>query len=98
MKITVSLAKVNAYLRVKQGLDDEQQPRNRPHELPYLLGVYGSSPSCYLSLLNRSTGLTVADIDQSIYQDRLLLRLRCMRGSLFLISRADTPMIFQATK
>src|SRR6185369_16035539 len=60
--------------------------------------VYGSSPSCYLSLLNRSTGLTVADIDQSIYQDRLLLRLRCMRGSLFLISRADTPMIFQATK
>jgi hypothetical protein len=98
MKTTVSLAIVNAYLLVKQGLDADWQPQSRPHELPYLLGIYGSSPSCHLSLLNRSTGLTVADVDDSIYKERRLLRMRCMRGSLFLISREETPMVFQATK
>jgi Winged helix DNA-binding domain len=98
MKTTVSLATVNAYLLVKQGLYADRQRQSHPHELPYLLGVYGSSPSCYLSLLNRSAGLTVAEVDHSIYKERLLLRMRCMRGSLFLISSEDMPMVFQATK
>jgi hypothetical protein len=98
MKTTVSLAQVNAYLLARQGLDVSRQPQSRSQELFYLLGVYGAPPSCYFSLLSRSPGLTMARIDDLIYQHRSLLRLRCMRGSMFLISREDTPMVFQATK
>ncbi len=98
MTATVSLARVNAYLLARQGLEADGKPPRRAPELAYRLGIYGSAPSCYLSLLNRSAALTVAEVDDLIYQQRRLLRMRCMRGSLFLLSCEDTPVVFQATK
>lgn len=97
MKNIINLNAVNAFLYLQQGFDKDLQ-QDSANELSSIIGIYGASPSCYLSLLNRSVGLTIEDIDTAIYEKRQLIRLRCMRGSMFLVSHDDAPIVFQATK
>jgi hypothetical protein len=48
-------------------------------------GLYGTAPTCYLSLVARLPGFVREDLDRALYEDRTLLRMRALRGSSFMI-------------
>jgi hypothetical protein len=59
-----------------------------------VMALHASDPaSVYLSVLARSASSTVADVSDAMYQRRSLVRWMAMRRTLFVISRADVPMI-----
>lgn len=49
------------------------------------------APTVYLSVAARAPGVTVADIDRSLYQDRTLIKQLAMRRTLFVFPRALLP-------
>ncbi|MFQ5967099.1 MAG: DNA glycosylase AlkZ-like family protein [Acidimicrobiia bacterium] len=49
------------------------------------IGVYGTAPTCYLSLLARADDFELSDLDRVLYADRSAARVRCMRGSLYIV-------------
>ena len=64
-----------------------------------LVGLHATDPaSPYLSLHARMTALHAADLEQALYERRSLLRLKCMRGTVFVVSRELAPVLFAATR
>lgn len=64
-----------------------------------LVGLHATSPTTpYLSLHERTRGFGSADIDDAIYERRSLVRLKAMRGTVFLLSRRLAPLVFAATR
>jgi len=60
------------------------------------VGVYGTAPTCYLSLLARIDGFELAHLDRALYVDRTLLRVRAQRYSVHMLTRADTTLVLSA--
>ena len=59
-----------------------------------LVALHATDPaSVYLSVLARSTASTLADVSAAMYQRRTLVRWMAMRRTLFLLPRADVPVI-----
>lgn len=52
-------------------------------------GVYGTSPTCYLSCAARIDGFRLADLDEELYVRRSVVRLRCMRGGMSYLEPRD---------
>ena len=64
-----------------------------------VVGVHATSPATpYLSLHSRIRDLRPADLDDASYGQRSLLRLKGMRGTVFLFSRGLAPLVFAATR
>jgi hypothetical protein len=62
-----------------------------------LVALHASDPaSVYLSVLARSSASTLADVSAAMYERRTLVRWMAMRRTLFLLPRADVPVV-QAT-
>lgn len=97
MKETVSLNQINAYLWARQGFDLQQQ-RTAYAVVDEIIGLYGTAPTCYLSILARSANFCFEGLDEELYNCRRLVRIRAMRVSLFLVSKRRLPAVFQATK
>jgi hypothetical protein len=59
-----------------------------------LVALHATDPaSVYLSVLARSTASTLADVSAAMYQRRTLVRWMAMRRTLFLLPRADVPIV-----
>jgi hypothetical protein len=59
-----------------------------------LLALHATDPaSVYLSVLARSTTSTLADVSAAMYDRRTLVRWMAMRRTLFLLPRADVPVV-----
>lgn len=50
-------------------------------------GVYGSAPTCHLSLQARTSGFTPGALEDAIHRTRDLVRVHAMRGSVYLMPR-----------
>ncbi len=61
------------------------------------VGVYGTSPTCYLSALARSPEMTLAAFDDSI-ADASLVRLRAMRYSAHTLPAEMVAVVASATR
>src|SRR5947209_13973682 len=99
--IELELPQINAYLAQKQGFAPAKKSGKSKlldPDSPRLLGIYGSAPTCYLSIIARVPGCTVKQIDEHIYQRRSLVRFRVMRGALFLVQARHVPTVIQASK
>ena len=64
------------------GLGDS---RRFPRPGPAAGCIYGTAPTCYLGYAARVDGFTVADLDAELYERRSHVRLRCMRGSSYVV-------------
>lgn len=51
----------------------------------------------YLSLHARLAGFTPEDLDAALYVERSLVRIRCMRGTIFVVTRESLPSVYAAT-
>jgi Winged helix DNA-binding domain len=59
-----------------------------------LLALHATDPaSVYLSVLARSARATLADVSESMYERRSLVRWMAMRRTLFLLPRGDVPVV-----
>ncbi len=59
-----------------------------------LVALHATDPvSVYLSVLARSTTSTLADVSAAMYERRNLVRWMAMRRTLFLLPRADVPIV-----
>lgn len=59
-------------------------------------GVYGTAPTCYLSLAARVAGFHRKDLDTELYTARRLVRLRCMRSSVYAVTLDQFPVVVGA--
>jgi hypothetical protein len=59
-------------------------------------GVYGTAPTCYLSLAARVAGFHRKDLDTELYTARRLVRLRCMRASVYAVTLDQFPVVIGA--
>jgi Winged helix DNA-binding domain len=73
-------------------------PRDEPalRALGATAGVYGSAPAFALSAIARAS-TPLADLDALLGSDRLV-RLRCMRGSVYAVPAELYPTVFAATQ
>jgi DNA glycosylase AlkZ-like len=92
----VDLQQVNRYLWDHQGLDLRHR-RGIFSSAKRLPGLFGSSPTCYLSLLARVPDGDFTEIDRELYVRKRLVRIRAMRSNLFLVPQQMLPATFQAT-
>lgn len=60
-------------------------------------GLSGTSPTCYLSLIARKAGFLRSDLDRALYDERTLVRVRAMRGSLYMLPVEKAPLLLAAT-
>jgi len=96
-KLEITLSQLNRYLWTRQGFAATEAPRPAAEVIEAVPGIYGAAPTCYLSVLARSPGANLAEIDDLLYAQRSVVRIRAMRATLFLVTVRDLPDIFQAT-
>jgi hypothetical protein len=64
-----------------------------------LVGLHATgAPNPYLQLFTRMPGLARPVLDYEIYERRRLARIRCMRGTLFLLPLDLLPIAWAATR
>jgi hypothetical protein len=64
-----------------------------------VLGLHATSPTTpYLSLFERVQGFASDHLEDALYERRDLVRLKGMRGTVFLFSRRLAPLVFAATR
>ena len=64
-----------------------------------LVGLHATgSTSPYVQLLARMAGFQRSDLDRAPYHDRSLARVRCMRGTVFVVTRKLLPIVLAATR
>lgn len=62
------------------------------------VGLHSTLPGTpYLSLKARIGDFTTDDLDIEVYEHRSLVRLKVMRGTVFLLTRAMAQIAFAAT-
>lgn len=60
-------------------------------------GVYGTTPACVPAVAARTTGPVLDQLDELLHESRTLVRVRCMRGSLYAVPRDWLPAVVGAT-
>jgi hypothetical protein len=64
-----------------------------------VVGLHATSPTTpYLSLFERVQGFASDHLEDALYERRDLVRLKGMRGTVFLFSRRLAPLVFAATR
>ncbi|HEU4542149.1 MAG TPA: winged helix DNA-binding domain-containing protein [Jiangellaceae bacterium] len=64
-----------------------------------LVGLHATgTTSPYLQVFARLPGFRRADLEDALYRDRSLARVRCMRGTVFIVSRSMLPIVMAATR
>jgi DNA glycosylase AlkZ-like len=59
--------------------------------------LHSTAPvTVYLSVLARTEGVAPADVDRSLYDDRSVVRVLCMRRTLFAVPRELVPVVYAA--
>jgi hypothetical protein len=59
--------------------------------------VYGSAPTCQLALQARTAGFSSRALDDAVLRARSLVRVRAMRGSVYLVPRPLLPSALALT-
>ncbi len=63
-----------------------------------LVGLHATDASCVtLSAFARLGAPSLAEVDRALYVDRTLVRMHCMRRTLFVVPEALAPTFFHAT-
>ena len=62
-----------------------------------VVALHATDPvTVFLSVLARTTGVLPADVERTVYDERTLVRVLCMRRTLFAVPRELVPVVFAA--
>lgn len=86
-------ASIAAFRLLRHRLSDRARPRDLVAVAKAALGVQAQLPSAArLAFRARVEGLTSAEVDQAIHEDRSLVRTWSVRGTVHLLARDDFPL------
>lgn len=90
---------VNQYVLSKNHLLAGSEAKDVLQVVNDIIALHATSAGTpYMSLFARMKSFQRKHLDEEFYLKRNLLRLECMRGTLFITSTELAPMLFQATK
>jgi hypothetical protein len=96
---TVELAAVNRLLIHKQHLARKSRDDDVVRVAGDTGGLHGTGIiEPHLALFSRSVHLDKADLDRELTVTRRLVKLRCMRGTLYIVPREMVPIVYGATR
>ena len=95
----LALDQVNWFLLNKQHLAPGTQGDDVVRVVEDICVLHATAaPTPYLSLWSRVKGFSRQQLDAELYENRRLVRVLCMRRTLFIFSSEKLPVFFQATK
>jgi len=90
---------VNQYVLRKHYLLEGSEAKDVLQVVNDIIALHATSAGTpYISLFARMKDFKRKDLDEEFYIKRGLVRLRAMRGTLFITSLESAPMLYQATK
>ncbi|MCG3226970.1 MAG: AlkZ family DNA glycosylase [Candidatus Heimdallarchaeota archaeon] len=96
---TFTVETVNQFIIAKQHLTPETKTNNLVQIADNLVGLHSTSQSSpYLSLFARTNSFQKKDLDREAYEKKNLGKIRCMRKTVFIISKEVLPFLYAATK
>ena len=97
MTTKLKLDHVHSYLWQKQGFD-LLRPRSSYALVNEIIGIYGTAPTCYLSLLARTPKFSPRGSGRGVVHPPTIAQNALHAASQFLVSKSLIPVLFQATK
>jgi hypothetical protein len=95
--ISLTREQVHAWRLAQQCLAPRLERRNFVRAAERVLGVQAQVPSAAeLAMGARVEGLTRADVQRALWQDRTLVKTWAMRGTIHVFAAADLPLVVAA--
>jgi len=96
---SINLDMVNRLVLQKQHLTEESMISDVVQIVRDIGGLHATnSETPYLSLLARSRGFTREHLDEEQYVKRNLGKIRCMRGTIYILAKEMIPTAYAATR
>jgi hypothetical protein len=94
----ITLDKVNHFVLRKQHLTDDSRIDDAIRIARDIGGLHATdSVTPYLSLFARSSNFVKESLDEELYLKKSLGKIRCMRGTLYILTKDMIPMAYAAT-
>lgn len=94
----ISLNRANLFLLRKQHLSDDAQDDNIFQITDDISGLHATgTKEPYLALFARTKNFLREQLDDELYVKRRLGKIRCMRGTLYILTKAMIPVVYAAT-
>ncbi len=95
----VGLRQMNTFVLGKHHLTERVEGGDVVRVVDDLVGLHSTNPTTpYISLFIRMRGFRREDLDREMYERRSLAKVRCMRGTVHVLSRELFPIAYQATR
>ncbi len=95
---TIDLNSVNYLLLRKQHLADDSHVDDICQITEDIAGLHGTgSKEPYLALFARASNFSKAQLDHELYISKTLGKVRCMRGTLYILTKKMIPIAYAAT-
>lgn len=99
MAATREFERINMLLLNKQHLLQSSKTNNIVETVEDILGLHSTSPTTpYLSLLARCREFHKEGLERELYMRKRLGRIRCMRKTVFVLTKLLIPLAFAATR
>jgi len=99
MTSRIDLGSVNRFRLHKQHLADESQTEDIVQIARDIYGLHATNPTTpYVSLFARARGFTRDRLDEELYVNKTLGKIRCVRTTVHVLPRETIPIAFAATK
>lgn len=96
---SLDLDAVRQHVLRRQHLSGSAAPASLVQVARDIGGLHATSPTTpYLSLFSRVTGFSRDQLDEELYVKKSLVRIRCVRSTLYILPRTAVPAAFSATK
>ncbi len=94
----IDLNKINHFVLHKQHLTDDTQTSDIVQIVSDISGLHATgTKEPYLALFARSRNFVKEQLDDELYVKRNLGKIRCMRGTLYILEREMIPVAYAAT-
>ncbi len=93
-----SLDLINYFTLTKHHLTDDSKTNNIFQIVDDIFGLHATGPTTpYLSLFNRTKRFSKEDLDKELYLKRNLGKIRCVRKTIYILTKEMIPFAFRAT-
>ncbi len=90
---------VNNFLLRKQHLTDETRTDDLVQIVNDIGGLHATSPKTpYFSMFSRAKNFTRKKLDEELYERRSLGKIRCVRKTVYILTKDIIPIAYSATK
>ncbi len=95
---TFDLRQINHFMMHKQHLAEDSKSDDIVRIVDDIGGLHATGPTTpYLSLLARTTDFTKEDLDRELYSKKTIGKVRCMRKTVYILTKNRIPAACAAT-